>query len=155
LAQPDDTKLLQVEAERSFSDAQLVPAAFRDLTVRRAAAWAMLQNLGGAFGTALLATIVTKREQFHSDVINSSVTLLHDAARQRTDDLTAYFMSHGVSDPAAAQQKAFVALGEIIRKQAMIMGYSDTFAVLGGLLLLAAALILATRKGQASGAGGH
>jgi hypothetical protein len=27
--------------------------------------------------------------------------------------------------------------------------------VLGGLLLLAAALILATRKGQASGAGGH
>jgi LPXTG-motif cell wall-anchored protein len=37
----------------------------------------------------------------------------------------------------------------------MIMGYSDTFAVLGGLLLLAAALILATRKGQASGAAGH
>jgi DHA2 family multidrug resistance protein len=115
----------------------------------------MLRNLGGAFGTALLATIVTKREQFHSDVINSSVTLLRDAARQRIDDLTAYFMSHGVSDPAAAQQKAFVALGEIIRKQAMIMAYSDTFAVLGGLLLLAAALILATRKGPASGAGGH
>jgi DHA2 family multidrug resistance protein len=48
-----------------------------------------------------------------------------------------------------------VALGDFIRKQAMIMGYSDTFAVLGGLLLLAAALILFTRKGQASGAGGH
>ena len=64
-------------------------------------------------------------------------------------------MSDGVSDPAAAQQKAFAALGEIIRKQAMIMRYSDTFAVLGGLLPLAAALIPATRKGQASGAGGH
>jgi DHA2 family multidrug resistance protein len=115
----------------------------------------MLRNLGGAFGTALLATIVTKREQFHSDVVNSSVTLLRGAVRQRIDDLTAYFMSHGVSDPAAAQQKAFVALGEIIRKQATIMGYSDTFAVLGGLLLLAAALILATGKGQASGSGGH
>jgi LPXTG-motif cell wall-anchored protein len=37
----------------------------------------------------------------------------------------------------------------------MIMGYSDTFAVLGGLLLLAAALILFTRKAQASGPGGH
>jgi DHA2 family multidrug resistance protein len=75
--------------------------------------------------------------------------------RQRIDDLTAYFMSHGVSDPVVAQQKAFVTLGEIIRKQAVIMGYSDTFAVLGGLLLLAAALVLATRKGRASGAGGH
>jgi DHA2 family multidrug resistance protein len=115
----------------------------------------MLRNLGGAFGTALLATIVTKREQFHSNVINSSVTLLRDAVRQRVDDLAAYFMSHGVSDPVVAQQKAFVALGGIIRKQAMIMAYSDTFAVLGGLLLLAAGLILAMRKGPASGAGGH
>jgi MFS transporter, DHA2 family, multidrug resistance protein len=115
----------------------------------------MLRNLGGAFGTALLATIVTKREQFHSDVINGSVTLLRDAVRQRIDDLTAYFMSHGVSDPATAQQKALVALGDTIRKQAMIMGYGDTFAELGGLLLLAAALILVTRKGQVSGAGGH
>ena len=52
--------------------------------------------------------------------------MLRDAVRQRLDDLTAYFMSHGASDPAAAQQKAFVALGDIIRKQAMIMGYSDT-----------------------------
>lgn len=115
----------------------------------------MLRNLGGAFGTALLATIVTKREQFHSDVINSSVTLLRGVVRERVDDLTAYFMSHGVSDPAAAQQKAFVALGDIIRKQALIMGYSDAFAVLGGLLLFAAALTLAMRKGEASGAGGH
>jgi MFS transporter, DHA2 family, multidrug resistance protein len=115
----------------------------------------MLRNLGGAFGTALLATIVTKREQFHSDVINTSVTLLRGVVRERVDDLTAYFMSHGVSDPAAAQQKAFVALGDIIRKQALIMGYSDAFAVLGGLLLFAAALTLAMRKGEASGAGGH
>jgi MFS transporter, DHA2 family, multidrug resistance protein len=36
----------------------------------------MLRNLGGAFGTALLGTIVTKREQFHSDVINGSVTAM-------------------------------------------------------------------------------
>jgi MFS transporter, DHA2 family, multidrug resistance protein len=64
-------------------------------------------------------------------------------------------MSHGVSDPALAQQKALVVLGDPIRKQAMIMGYGDTFAELGGLLLLAAALILVTRKGQVSGARGH
>src|SRR6202040_3262371 len=35
----------------------------------------MLRNLGGAVGTAALATIITKREQFHSNIIGQSVTL--------------------------------------------------------------------------------
>jgi DHA2 family multidrug resistance protein len=115
----------------------------------------MLRNLGGAFGTALLATIATKREQFHSNVIGSEVTLFRDSVRERLNELTTYFMSHGVSDAATAQRKAIVALGDIVRKQSMIMAYSDTFAVLGVLLLLAAGLLLFTRRGQTSGAVAH
>src|SRR5580698_3057843 len=115
----------------------------------------MLRNLGGAFGTAILATIVTKREQFHSNIIGSDVTLFRDSVQERLNELTAYFISHGVSDAATAQRKAIVALGNIVRTQAMIMGYSDTFAVLGVLLLLAAGLLLFTRRGQASGAVAH
>src|ERR1051326_7382831 len=38
----------------------------------------MLRNLGGAFGTALLGTLVTKREQFHSNIIGSSVSLYNE-----------------------------------------------------------------------------
>jgi len=115
----------------------------------------MLRNLGGAFGTALLATIATKREQFHSNVIGSDVTLFRDSVRERLNDLAAYFMSHGVSDAATAQRKAIVALGNIVRTQSMIMAYADTFAVLGMLLLLAAGLLLFTRRGQATGAVAH
>ena len=115
----------------------------------------MLRNLGGAFGTALLATIATKREQFHSNVIGSDVTLFRDSVRERLNELTTYFMNHGVSDAATAQHKAIVALGNIVREQAMIMAYSDTFAVLGVLLLLAAGFVLFTRRGQASGAAAH
>src|SRR4249919_2480020 len=33
----------------------------------------MMRNLGGAIGTAVLSTIVTKREQFHSNIIGQSV----------------------------------------------------------------------------------
>ena len=33
----------------------------------------MLRNLGGAIGTAVLATVITKREQFHSNIIGQSV----------------------------------------------------------------------------------
>jgi len=108
----------------------------------------MLRNLGGAFGTALLATIATKREQFHSNVIGSDVTLFRDSVRERLNALTAYFMSHGVSDAAMAQRKAIVALGDIVRKQSMIMAYADTFGMLGVLLLLAAGLLLFTRRGR-------
>ena len=42
-----------------------------------------------------------------------------------------------------------------MRRQALIMGYSDAFALLGVTLILAACVILLTRKGQASGAGAH
>src|SRR5207302_7417777 len=35
----------------------------------------MLRNLGGAIGTAVLATVVTKREPFHSHLIGQSITL--------------------------------------------------------------------------------
>jgi DHA2 family multidrug resistance protein len=103
----------------------------------------MLRKLGGAFSTAILATIVTKREQFHSNVIGGDVTLFRDSVRERLNKLTAYFMSHGVSDPAAARREAIVALGNVVHKQATIMAYADTFAVLGALLLF-------TRRGQTS-----
>ena len=45
----------------------------------------MLRNLGGAVGTATLATVLTKREQFHSNIIGQSVTLYRDEVRQRID----------------------------------------------------------------------
>jgi DHA2 family multidrug resistance protein len=71
----------------------------------------MTRNLGGAFGTVLLATLITKREQFHSSVIGSSVNLFRESVRERLSDLTNYFMSHGVSDLATAQQNPAISCG--------------------------------------------
>jgi MFS transporter, DHA2 family, multidrug resistance protein len=115
----------------------------------------MLRNLGGAFGTALLATIVTKRERFHSNVGGGAVTMSRDSVRVRLNELTGYFMSHGISDAAMAQHKAVVALGDIVRRQAMVMAYADTFAVLGVLLLPAAGLLLFTRRVGVLAAAAH
>jgi DHA2 family multidrug resistance protein len=115
----------------------------------------MMRNLGGAFGTALLATLVTKREQFHSNVIGTSITLFRESVRQRLADLTSYFLSHGVSDTATAQRKAIVALGSLVRKQALIMGYADTFAALGVLLLISGGLLLLTRRARTGNVAAH
>jgi MFS transporter, DHA2 family, multidrug resistance protein len=111
----------------------------------------MLRNLGGAVGTATLATILTKREQFHSNIIGQSVTLYREEVRQRIAGLTNYFLSHGLSDPAAALHQAIVALGKIVKRQALILAFGDTFAVIGVVLAIAAVALLFARKADAAG----
>ncbi|SFH16272.1 MFS transporter, DHA2 family, multidrug resistance protein [Ensifer sp. OV372] len=113
----------------------------------------MLRNLGGAIGTATLATVLTKREQFHSNIIGQSVTVYRDEVRDRIGDLTRHFMAHGVTDAAVAQHKAIAVIGATVRRQALILGFSDTFAVIGIVLALAAIALLFTRKIQLGGAG--
>ncbi|HTJ64291.1 MAG TPA: MDR family MFS transporter [Alphaproteobacteria bacterium] len=113
----------------------------------------MMRNLGGAIGIALLQTFLTKREQFHSNVLTQSVSAFSEAARQRISDLTRYFLSHGVSDQAVAQHKAVVAIGLRIRQQANIMAFSDTFFLLGAALVLALAFTLTLKKAEAVNGG--
>ena len=66
----------------------------------------MMRNLGGAVGIALLQTFLTKREQYHSNVLTQSVSLLEQATRARIEQLTQYFMNHGVVDHADATHRA-------------------------------------------------
>jgi len=115
----------------------------------------MLRNLGGAIGTAVLATVITKREQFHSNIIGQSVTLGREEVRNRIAQMTDFFMAHGVPDPAAAHQQAIIALGNSVKRQALVMGFSDTFAVIAGVLVLAAIAVLLTRRTKAGGAAAH
>jgi DHA2 family multidrug resistance protein len=116
----------------------------------------MLRNLGGAVGTATLSTVLTKREQFHSNIIGQSVTVGREEVRDRIAQMTAYFEAHGISDAAIAKQQAIVAIGSVVKRQALIMGFSDTFAVIGILLAIAAVAVLFAQKPKAgAGAGAH
>jgi DHA2 family multidrug resistance protein len=115
----------------------------------------MMRNLGGAIGTALLETFYTKREQYHSFIIGQHVSLLREATRARLAALQQYFMAHGMADPAAALHQAILAVGNTVRSQAVVMGYSDTFGLLGVVLVLAAVSVALLRKGAAGAGGGH
>jgi DHA2 family multidrug resistance protein len=97
----------------------------------------MMRNLGGAVGIALLQTLLTKREQYHSNVLMQSVSLLEQATRARIEKLTLYFMSHGIANQADATHRAIVAIGKIVQKQAFILAFSDLFFLLGAALIVA------------------
>jgi DHA2 family multidrug resistance protein len=115
----------------------------------------MLRNLGGAIGTSALETFFTKREQYHSFVINSDVSLLQPATRTRLAELQQFFIQHGTPDPAGAMHEAMVAIGDIVRAQATIMGYADCFGLLGVVLLGALGAIAMLQKGASTAGGAH
>jgi DHA2 family multidrug resistance protein len=116
----------------------------------------MMRNLGGAVGIAMLQTFLTKREQYHSNVLTPSVSLFEQATRARLDQLTQYFINHGVTERADAAHCAFVAIGGIVQKQAFILAFSDTFYLMGVALLVALMAVLFLRKaGQLDAGGAH
>jgi DHA2 family multidrug resistance protein len=115
----------------------------------------MTRNLGGAIGIAVLQTLITKREQFHSNILMSSVSNFSEATRQRIGDLTQYFLAHGITDTAAAQHQAIIAIGRVVRRQAFVMSYGDVFFMMGAGLVISLAATLMLRKGTGSAAGAH
>lgn len=116
----------------------------------------MMRNLGGAVGIALLQTVLTKREQYHSNVLMQSVSVFEQATRTRLEQLTQYFINHGVLDRADASHRAYVAIGHVVQKQAYIFAFSDTFYLLGLALIVAFIASLFLKKpGQVSAGGAH
>jgi DHA2 family multidrug resistance protein len=114
----------------------------------------MMRQLGGAFGIAALQTLLTKREQYHSNVLTQSVSMFGQATRTRIGQLTHYFMNHGVIDRIDAGHRAYVAIGHIIQKQAYILAFSDTFYALGAALIVALLASLLLKKPDRLDAGG-
>ncbi|XUJ36163.1 MDR family MFS transporter [Bradyrhizobium japonicum] len=116
----------------------------------------MMRNLGGAIGIALLQTLLTKREQYHSNVLMQSVSVFEQATRTRLEQLTQYFINHGVLDRVDAAHRAYVAIGHVVQKQAYILAFSDTFYLLGVALIVALIASLFLKKpGQVSAGGAH
>jgi DHA2 family multidrug resistance protein len=113
----------------------------------------MLRNLSSAIGTAVLATVVASATvplQHHRPVGHA-----RPRVRSRIAEMTDFFLAHGVPDPAAARQQAIIALGKTVKHQALVMGFSDTFAVIGAVLVFAAIAVTLTRKAIGTGSAAH
>lgn len=110
----------------------------------------MMRNLGGSMGIAALATLLTRREQFHSNRLGDSLSLYNPNTQQRIDQLTQYFVSLG-ADASTAHDRAIAALSNIVRREAYVMAFNDCFYFIGIALLLSGVAIIFLKKAKATG----
>ena len=92
----------------------------------------MMRNLGGAVGIALLQTLLTKREQYHSNVLTQSVSMFEQATRtqDRKADAVFHERRRRRSRRRFAPRRSSRS-GKIVQKQAFILAFSDIFYLLG------------------------
>ncbi|MCW6049783.1 multidrug efflux MFS transporter [Lyngbya sp. CCAP 1446/10] len=116
----------------------------------------MMRNLGGSMGIAALGTLVTMREQFHSNRLGESVSLYNQATQERMNQMTQYFVSRG-ADASVAHNQAIQAIDNLVRREAYVMAFNDCFYFVGIALLLSGIAILGFKKVKpgAGGGGGH
>jgi len=116
----------------------------------------MMRNLGGSVGIAVLATLLTQREQFHSNRIGEAVSLYDSATQQRIEQLTQVFISRG-SDLATAHNQAIAAICNVVRRESFVIAFNDCFYFIGFALLLSgiATLFFQKAKPGSGGAGAH
>ncbi len=110
----------------------------------------MMRNLGGSIGIAALATLLTRREQFHSNRLGDSVSLYDPNTQQRIEQLTQNFISRG-ADMSTAHDRAIATISNLVRREASIMAFNDCFYFIGFALLLSGLAIIFFKKAKATG----
>ncbi|MGB5960546.1 MAG: MDR family MFS transporter [Coleofasciculaceae cyanobacterium] len=115
----------------------------------------MIRNLGGSIGIAILSTLLSWREQFHSNRIGESVSLFDPVTQQRIEQLTQSFVSRG-SNPILAHDQAIAAIDNLVRREAFVMAFNDCFYFVGIALLVSGITLLFAKKVKpGAGAAAH
>jgi DHA2 family multidrug resistance protein len=112
----------------------------RDKLVNATAAYAVLRNIGGSAGIALLTTLLTQRSQFHQATLVGHITVWDPETRARLGRWTSHFATSG-SDTFTAERRAMAMLYRETVAQAQLLAYADDFWVLA-LLFAAVPLFL-------------
>ncbi|PQZ83882.1 MULTISPECIES: MFS transporter [unclassified Brevundimonas] len=93
------------------------------------------QNVGGLMGSALVGTIQTLREKFHSNQLSAHIDMGDPEVVLRLQQLGGAY-AHTVGDAAQRQALALKLLQQQISQQAQVLAYNDVF-----LLIAAAAAV--------------
>ena len=137
----------------------LTAAAVADLPPQRMGQGTGLYNLarqlGGSFGIAITATLITRFSEQGREALRAHVNLAEPATQIRLAGLVQRFQALGGS-LAEAQQRAYAVLERMVRVQASVIAFEKVFLVMGIAFVCMLPLLLGFRKGRvAGGAGAH
>lgn len=116
------------------------------------ALFSMMRNMGGTIGIAALSTLLTQREQFHSERIGEAISMYSLQTQQRLEQMTQFFMDKG-ADFSKAHAQALAAISNIVRREAYVMAYNDCFYIMACTLLLSGIAVFFMKKNTASAKG--
>jgi DHA2 family multidrug resistance protein len=108
----------------------------------------VIRQLGGSFGVAILATLLTIRVNYHQQVFSQSVELNSPAYHQAIGKLNQYFMHNAGKPASTAYRLSNSALGTQISKEAYIGAINDDFLIAGIVTVIGIipVLLLHTKK---------
>lgn len=104
----------------------------------------LMRNLGGAVGLALINTALNNRWDLHLTRLRDAVTWSSQESLERLAMLTQGFASLGSN----ASDAALLTLARTVRREAMVMAFSDVFLILAMLFCLVLAALPFLKKPQ-------
>jgi DHA2 family multidrug resistance protein len=113
----------------------------------------LFRNQGGSFGIAFVTTMISRRSQYHQNILISHISGAQNAFRNNAAATRAYLTQHGFSQADAITHSA-AQLYAKVQSQSSILAHLDCFSLLGAFALIGPVLASFIRKfNQNAGAG--
>ena len=114
----------------------------------------LFRNLGGSLGIAFVTTMLTRRSQYHQNMLVEHISANNPIYRERLAGLTDTLVHAGLN-PVAAAARAQGLIGRQLQQQATILSYLDNFWLLGAVAtagIILAFFIKPFKTGKGAGA---
>jgi hypothetical protein len=110
----------------------------------------VMRQVFGAFGTAIIVTILQQRQAFHSAILSQEVTPENLPLQQLMASAQQWGLAHGLSVVQAQAMGTMIAAKQVAMSAA-VMGFDDVFRVTALVTLLAIlpALFMRTTRARA------
>ncbi len=89
----------------------------------------VVRQLGGSFGVAILATFLSTRVTYHTQMYGEALQINAPAYQASVKNMSETFVHHSGSSPAAAKKQSQYMIMSNVTKQAFIEGINDDFLI--------------------------